>query len=330
MPSLNPLLPMLSLSAAMLVGAAGCSVAPRQTAELEIRHVAPVEPDRFAAGRELLTGEMAPQTGEQWLPGDSVLLGVALDAGNIQAEWYIRATAVQKVTMSLDGHSFNLRDSVRVRRSGSEDEWVRVEYDVVVVEIELFDSRAQLLSMTSAMMPEVCLQHGLYEYIEQTLAGVNPFETGAVLLDHSGELLAGEDLRRAVAGWIAIMKLPEFLQRDRGMEQLIWRIIDRPGLLSILANRGIQMEVGLNGADARPEYFGIGKQTAYRVPVALSLNGRQAVRCEIVVTRGDPPFGPCNGLVALDAMHPNDPSQRLAVRLLAAQRGQATPIAMGE
>lgn len=306
----------------LLLQSAACTSSTRPYGAVQIEPARDLERRRFAAGRELLSGEVEPRSGERWHAGDTVLLGIALDAGSTRTEWYLRATALGPVSLEIDGTTFNMRDSVRVRRAGEEGAWVRIEYDMVRVLVELFDSQGRPLSKSTALMPELCLQYGLYEYIEQSLAGQDAFASGPVQLDASGELIAGEELRRAVAGWIAIMKLPDFLQRDSGMDQLIWRIIDRPGLLSIFAYRGIQMEVGLNGKDAEPEIAGAVSGPAYRVPVDLTLNGRRAVRCEIVVTRGDPPLGPCNGLLAMDAVHPSDPSRRMAVRLLAARRGE--------
>lgn len=301
----------------------GCSPARGPALSLEIEAVRPLAPDRFAAGRQLLSGPIYSLSGENWRQGDSVLLGIALDAGGEQREWYLRATAVGKVHGEYEGHRFTLNDSVRVRRTGNEDGWLRIDFDLVAVSVELFDGEARLVSKTTAMMPELCLQFGLSEYIEQSLAGSDPFAASAAAVSENGEMIAGNDVRRAVAGWIAIMRIPDFLQRDRGMEQLLWRIIDRPGVLSMIANRGVQMEVGLSGQDATVVSHAIGEASAFRVPVSLTLNGRPAVRCEILVTRGDPPLGPCNGLLALDAVHPSDPARRLAVRLLAAHRGMA-------
>jgi hypothetical protein len=313
------------LASLVLLSIAGCITPAGPRTALELTVVTAVEPDRFAIGRRLLPDNSMPRLAgasarDSWLPGDAVLFGVAVDAGAERREWYVRARVIGKIMSEFEGSPFAMGDSVRVRRAGVGD-WVRIDYDVVRVAIELFDGDGHLLSSSEALMPELCLQYGLYEYIELSQQGRDPFAAGALSYGEHGELMADDDVRRAVSGWIAMMKLPEFLQRDSGMEQLLWKLIERPSLLSIVANRGVQMEVGLNGKDARPVPSGSVYGPAYRVPVLLTLNNRPAVRCEIVVARGAPPLGPCNGLLAIDATHPSDPSRRIAVRLLAAQRG---------
>jgi hypothetical protein len=308
----------------LMVLVAGCTSRHGPRSALVLREVPALEHDRFGTGRSLLRSSVVDEperNGGSWAPGDAVLLGIAVDAGGEQREWYLRARALGKIFAELDGTPLAMGDSVRVRRAGG-GEWVRIDYDLVRVQVEMFDGRGQLLTSTEALMPELCLQYGLYEYVEQALAGRDAFAPGQVVHDDHGEVLASDDLRRAVAGWIAIMKLPEFLQRDAGMDNLIWRLIDRPSLMSIVTHRGLQMEVGLNGKDARPDPAGSAYGPAYRVPLMLTLNGRPAVRCEIVVARGEPPLGPCNGLIAIDATHPGDPARRIAVRLLAARRGE--------
>jgi hypothetical protein len=306
-----------------LVALTGCTSQHGPRTALTLTEIRSLERDRFAAGRHLLGNSSISERrlgGEAWLPGDTVLLGIAVDAGNEQREWYLRARALGKIFTNMDGISLAMSDTVRVRRAAG-GEWVRLDYDLVRVLVELFDGEGELLSSSESLMPELCLQHGLFEYVSQSLDGLDAFAPGQMAYGDHGEILASDELKRAVAGWIAIMKLPEFLQRDPGMDTLIWRLIDRPSLLSLVAHRGLKMEVGLNGKDARPEPARSEYGDAYRVPVMLTLNGRPAVRCEIVIARGDPPLGPCNGLLAIDAAHPSDPSRRIAVRLLAAQRG---------
>jgi hypothetical protein len=308
---------------ALLAGAllGGCTSWHTPTTALELAPIPYLEPDRFAAGRSLLPGKHPPAAGETWRSGDSVLLGIAIDAAGQQREWYLRATIVGKIGGEYDGTPFTISDSVRVKRSGRGEEWVRIDYDLVRVKIELFDGETRRLSRSTALMPELCLQYGLLDYIEQSLDGRDAFAAAQLQSGEDGEPLASEELRRAVAGWIAIMKLPEFLQRERSMEQLIWRIIERPNLLSLLMRGRVNLDVGLSGEDARPETTAGGFEPAYRVPVSLTINGRPAVRCEIVVTRADPPLGPCGGLLAIDATHPSDPQRKLSVRLLGARRG---------
>src|SRR5690606_10336000 len=121
---------------------------------LHITTITALEPDRFAAGRALLPVSHAPGPGESWLPGDAVLLGIAVDAGGEQREWYLRVRTLGKVVSDFGGSPITIGDSVRVRRAGIGD-WLRIDYDLVRIGVELFDERAEILSSSESLMPEL-------------------------------------------------------------------------------------------------------------------------------------------------------------------------------
>jgi hypothetical protein len=279
---------------------------------------------RFAAGRALLDGFDAAEPEGQWRPGDRVLLGIAMDGAGQQKEWYLRVMAGPSAIKMNSGEVLTSQDRIRVRASGVPDSpWLVVEFDLVMMVVELFDGDGKEISSTVAMMPAICLRHGLTEFIEQEMAGQEFMVPGEELEKTAGgDLKATERQMRNIAGWLAVMKLPEFLNREDSMEGLLWQLIERPGLLSIVMNGGVSMALQMRGKDAVAQEPAPGLASpAFRVPMKVVINDATAMEYELVIARAAPPLGPCNGLVAIDAVNPKDPKKRVSVRLLAARRG---------
>jgi hypothetical protein len=287
-------------------------------------NIAEVEPGRFDRGRELLEGFTVAGEDEHWGIGDSVLLGIAMDAPGISRTWYMRATVLGLPVLQLDGKVFTMSDSARVRMRTPEDElrWVRVDYGVVPVAVELFDGHLELLAENQAMMPDLCLRWGLVEFIELGRGGVGFLD--GLDLSAGGDLVAVETQNRFLAGWLALTKLPDFLHRD-SMKGLVWQLVDRPSLLSIVRSRGVTMSLDLAPelAEEIPSPRA-GIERAYRVPMHVTINGEPAMVCSLLLARPTPPLGPASGLLGLDAENPRNPAKRITVRLLAAERSAVT------
>jgi hypothetical protein len=280
---------------------------------------------RFAAGTRLVEGFDAFEPGRGWSPGDTVLLGIAMDAPGVSREWYIKATAIGDLPIKSGDQIalFSPRDSVRVRYAGkngaAEHRWVRVDYNLVPVMVELFDAEAKLLSQNLAMMPEMCLQYGMIDNIELQRDGRGFYDSVTVPPD-GGELVAGEEQKRFLAGWVAMMKLPDFLHRE-SMQGVLWQLIERPSLFSLLRNGGVSLGLGMDARRAElvePPPLGL-PAPVYRVPLEVEVNGATAMNCELMLARAVPPLGPCNALIGLDAVNPRDGRKRVTVRLLAAR-----------
>ncbi len=294
--------------------------------------------NRFASGAKILEGFDECRPGEEWASGDCILLGIAMDTPGASREWYLRVTALgHEFVRNQEGKAFALRDSVRVRYRGKEGEehgaWVRVDYDLVPVRVELFDRDATLLSATVAMMPDLCLRHGMIDNIELERSGRGFYDSFAES-EHGGqtargageERVAGEEQKRFLAGWLALMKFPDFLHR-KSMGGLLWQLIERPSLISIALSGGVSL--GLSLDPKRAELVGDEERLAgagpgltgpvYRVPLHVEVNGSKALECEVLLARAVPPLGPGNGLLAIDAVNPRDAHKRITVRLLAAR-----------
>jgi hypothetical protein len=280
---------------------------------------------RFAAGAALLSGFDALEDGP-WKLGDSVLLGIGIERPGRAKELYLKITAMPKFPeIRLGDESLVFRDAMRVRYTPHDSQadggWVRLEYDLVPLQVELFDDSAKLIFKTISMMPEPCLRHGLIDNIELERSGgsfydeLPPAEAGQ-------DRIAGERQLRLLAGWMALMRLPQFLHRE-SMQGLVWDIVEKPSLLSVLRSGGVSLGLAMQAKDAElVEPPPLGAEIAYRVPLVVQVNDRPALECTLLLARATPPLGPCNGLLAIEGVNPKDSRKRLTVRLLAARRDQ--------
>lgn len=253
-------------------------------------------------------------------------MGIAADGAGPPREWYLRVTAVADTIQLSSGEKFTARDRVKVTRTEDPSgPRLVVDFDLVLMAVELFDGAGKKVSASTAMMPSICLQHGLTEFIEQERAGVSIMRTEEPLeRTPEGELKATDLQMRNISGWLAIMKLPEFLNRNKSVEGLVRQLIERPGVLSVVMNGGVSMSLQMRGKDAAPVAAAAGMSSpVYEVPMLVLINDRTAMECRLRVAPAAPPLGPCNGLVAIDASNPRDPGKRVSVRLLAARRGAA-------
>jgi len=279
--------------------------------------------EAFAAAGRLLSGLDPQEPGGAWRPGDSVLLGVSLaDGRGPERESYIRVTVAEP--MRAGNESFTLRDHADFTmkpKNGDPGYTLRAEFDLVMLLVETFDERGEPMSRTTALMPEPCMRYGLTEFIglEQE---TDPFgkRSGPIV---NGVAAATPDQVRVMAGWLALVRLPEFMRREKTVNGIVQTVIRPPGLGSILRHMGVSVSLGLDPEKAEPAappapWVG----AAYRVPLDVLTNGARATDCELTVTSADPPLGPCNGLLALEASRPDDPGRKLSVRLLAARRGR--------
>jgi hypothetical protein len=273
-----------------------------------------------------MDGFDAPAPGKNWRGGDSVLLGVAIDGAGEPREMYIRVTVAGVPVVEPGITPFVMWGSTGFKinpTNGTPPHTVSVSYELAELIVETFDAEGKKLHQTSAMMPGPCLRYGLIEYVEQERAGMtfgHPDLQGPIV---DGVSNATEPQVRAAAGMLALMRLPMFLSREKTMGKTVDHVVRRPGLGSIIVNRGVSVSLALRPERAEPvEPPAPWTGRCYRVPLELEANDRLAANCMLTITRADPPLGPCNGLLEIEASHPDDPAKRVRVKLLAARRGK--------
>ena len=128
---------------------------------------------------------------------------------------------------------------------------------------------------------------------------------------------------RAITGLVpALLSYLSVIQHTQGLEELLFKIVDRPSLWSVLRQGGIQADLAVHPERIRPclaEGWGLpaGEQT-YDFPMTLALNRHPALDITLVVTAPKRPLLVCGGIVGLLAQKAGDPGTSLSFRIVSA------------
>ena len=136
--------------------------------------------------------------------------------------------------------------------------------------------------------------------------------------------ISPETLRALLGCFQALGEFFEVVQRTPGMHEILWAVVDRPSIWSILRHAGrVNPNIIFDGTSATspsPVWRRATRAEVYRMPLALELNQRPALRCALYVTAPAPPLLACAGIIGVDATPPSRPETRLAIRLVASRR----------
>lgn len=276
----------------------------------------------FRAAASIMEGFSDFRPGEAWRPGDSVLLGIAMEGPGISRRWYLKATALEQPRIAVNGDdTYTMHDGMVLtyrKRDGTKGR-LSVDFALVPVQVDLFDERGERVARTLSMQPDVCMRYGFIDSIRLSREGKQFYDD--LPPSKPGELpKAGETQLRGLAGWLAIVRMPGFMQRKE-MDHVLWEIVERPSLISVALQGGISLGLSMDPDDATDEPSALAPVPGpvCRVPLTLEVNGTKALKCDLIVAPPTPPLGPCNGLLGIDAVNPRDPSKRITLRLLAAR-----------
>jgi hypothetical protein len=276
----------------------------------------------FPAAPGILSGFDEFRAGQKWEPGDTVLLGIAADGRGLSRRWYLKAVALEqpRVTSGAGGERLPMVESAEftyLDQHGVKQRMMAV-FGLVPVQVDLFDERGARVSRTIAMQPEDCMRYGFTDMIELGRQGKHLYDDLPRVQE--GQLqLAGEPQIRLLAGWLALSRMPGFLQRKE-MGGVFSKLIERPSLLSLaLGKRSISISMPPHEPTPEQHPPVAVPGPVYRMPLLVDVSGTLAMRCELIVAPPTPPLGPCNGLLGIDAVNPRDPSKRVTIRLLAAR-----------
>ncbi len=110
---------------------------------------------------------------------------------------------------------------------------------------------------------------------------------------------------------------------DDLLADLAWSVIDKPDLLSVVANLGVHVTLVVQYEDARvlaspPEHL----EGACWLPLELLVNDTPALELDLLVVPPRPPHSVTGGILAFEARHPRL-DRRLRARLVGASHGSA-------
>lgn len=135
------------------------------------------------------------------------------------------------------------------------------------------------------------------------------------------------DDERAIAGSVpAMLEFFNVAARSHGLREIIWEIIDKPSLWSIIRHFGrVEAGITFHSKGVRhisSEPWGMpGSVELYQIPFTLNLNDEPALDCVMIVTEPRPPLLTSAGIIGLTAHQPGTKDRRAVIRLLAAQPG---------
>ncbi|MBL8756003.1 MAG: hypothetical protein JNK15_22095 [Planctomycetes bacterium] len=300
----------------MALGAlAACAVAPRPDVDTGARSAFGAADDYPGAGA-ILAGFDAGAVDAAWRAGDEVLFGLRLERDGSHRNWLLHVRLIEpqafvpgRAAEPVPAAAWNLRVNgvEQTFRSGC----CRVLATV-------YDADGNVLGRTEPVLPRDFLATGFARACERIDAARGRRGHG-----RSVDLLADDDDPFAAAT-VSAMALLAVVQEDPVLAPLLWEVVDKPNLWSVVRRLGAHVLVQPMFKDARraPSPVPAAGPRVHRVPVSLSVNEVAALETELLVRPAVPPFGLCGGIVAAMAWHPRHRDRMFTMVLLAARRGR--------
>jgi hypothetical protein len=132
------------------------------------------------------------------------------------------------------------------------------------------------------------------------------------------------DEERSLAGAVpALLSFFNLAEHTEGLQDIVFKVVELPSVWSIAAHVGVKADLSMVSEEVRPASitgWGVPASTqAYYLPLALTLNGRPALKVTLIATRPAPPILPCGGVLGFVAERPTDPDTYLTLRVISAR-----------
>lgn len=302
--------------AAGLLLLTACAGAPQVTLSPGAASLAAAE---FPGAARLLDGFSPFTFASEWVPGDTVLYGLRLRRGATQQRWLLRLR-LDEVDVDVDAAP--LRWDLQVNGEMQRFESVHSRVTATVA-----DADGNVLGSSRPRMPRDFLARGFAPACEQ----VRAYREAHPDLDTAQGFYDGVDARLLAEAVVSAMALLDTVRNDPLLSPILWQVVRRPSLLSVLGNLGVSVVVQprfLRATQTVPPIAEMPHGAVWRVPIDLLVNDSPALVAELVVGTSRPPFGVGGGILGAIARHPSDPDVEFEVLLLAARRG-VPPLASG-
>lgn len=305
---------MRAASTSLVLLAAACSGAPDdrwRRPELDVAPFAALDANGFPGAAAVLAG-FAPCDDDPALRvGDAALFGVEIHRANDVERVLLRLevrdlfTTTERVTggtirerpIGTYAHKVTHIDG---KTRAERVETIDVDVNPVRVALTRFDADGREQQTSEATLFEQALATGLWPVTR----------TDATLQQHALATLCSSSLSD-VAGDDAVLR------------ELLFRVVERPSLWSIVTSLGIEvMPVWMPAAD-RSATIDVAPLSAAARPLTLMLlvNGDVVLWVDLLVTKPNGATMACGGIAGAIARHPKDAGRMAVVRLLATRRG---------
>jgi hypothetical protein len=135
---------------------------------------------------------------------------------------------------------------------------------------------------------------------------------------------------RAVVGVVpALLSYMNVIQHAEGLEDLLYKVVDKPSLWSVLKQGGVSADLAVK-PEAIEAIDGVSwglpeGQPTYQFPLALTINRRLALEIVLIVTSPQSPLLACGGIVGLVATKPSAPGTCLSLKIVNARSSGSFP-----
>jgi hypothetical protein len=277
----------------------------------------------FPAPEKLLRGFDEREPNGHWLIGDEVLFGLNLRKGETSQNWLLKITVSELPAVSDRGEPVEqLIWKVRVNSQLMEFSSSAIRADVVIM-----DEFGNELGHSRPILPGDFLRCGVAHACELVLPRPSQHaESSATRKSaHSGKVGNFIELPRRVLAeaTVCVLSLLQVVREDSVLAPILWEVIERPSIWSVIANAGVSVAVfprflNVTTVDA-PIAAEISQ--AWRLPLELEVNDQPALNFSVYVADATPPFSLAGGVLGATARHPLKPELAFSLLLLSARRG---------
>ena len=307
---------------ALLLGClAACASAPQTEVALDPPVLAITAAD-FPGASRLLSG-FGPDAGEpEWGAGDAVLYGLRLRHGGSERHWLLHVEVEEPEAFAVaaePGKAAVLHEPVTwpIKVNG---EATQFHSRLCKVLVTVADGDGNVLARSHPLLPRDFLQHGF----APACGAVLELLDGRPWLRHHSHFYSLLDERQLAESVVCALALLQVVQGDEVLSPLLWEVVQRPSLLSLIGNFGASVVV-------QPLFHSTERATpprglpvagpAWRVPMRLFVNDTPSLDIELLVGRTEQPFALCGAILAAVARNPTDRGREFSMLLLAARRG---------
>lgn len=254
-----------------------------------------------------------------WRVGDEVLYGLRLVRGDEVRHWLLRLRVLE-VDATAAGEAIG-RAMWSLQFNGESRYF---SSPVSRVEATVFDDEGNEIGRTEPLVPRAFLANGVAEgcRASRRIFGSADLASSAAA---TRLVTADVDTEALACSTVCAVALLQVVQEDSVLASILWQVVEKPSLMSVLGNLGARVVL-------RPCYHiasealcpipGLYEQT-FRLPMSLTVNDQPALDMDLFVADSTPPFALGGGLLGASARHPSRPGLEFTLLLLSAKSAPA-------
>lgn len=274
-----------------------------------------------AAEQMVALTRRARSEGPLWHAGDSALFALELHQGTEVRRWLLQVRVLDPLLQDIsDGEPEpqTLSYTVNVSDLGERT----YTSTMMRLQVSVSDAAGQELGQSSPRVPRDFLARG---FVDACRAMEQAEPAGA----DAEAALRRARIEYAAESMQSLVTLLGIVARDDTLSDILWQVVRRPSLLSVLWHFGVSISLqprfreAIRAAALPPHLPDLAP--SWVVPFTLTINGAPALYADLLVTAPDPPLHLSGGILGVSARHPDDPARRFSLLLLAASRAGEAP-----